>query len=215
MNVRVRSSSDSSPAASCCCCDGVRAGTTNRSQTYTQNWSPERRARCVRVEPSPQALGHDPAVGADLEVLSGHRPAAHAHIQQPVAIPDAVDASGTLGNLIVGPVLEAVTWPCLQLLHNKPSRLLPTSQPVPRAILAHPRARSRRRARARFGSHWPCPAMWPPSSGYCGRSAAWAAAAASRSVRSLSGCPAWPGTFTSCTVRRSSSAAIALWLACA
>src|SRR6266511_3344638 len=36
-----------------------------------------------------------------------------------------------------------------------------------------------------------------------------AAAAASRSARSLSGCPAWPGTFTSCTVRRSSSAAIA------
>jgi hypothetical protein len=62
----------------------------------------------MRVEPSPQALGHDPAVGADLKVLSGHRPAAHADIQQPVTIPDGVDASSTLGNLIVGPVLEAV-----------------------------------------------------------------------------------------------------------
>jgi hypothetical protein len=74
----------------------------------------------VRVEPSPQAFGHGAAAGAGLEVVSGHGPAARANIHQPVTFPDGVDASGTLGNLIVGPVPEAVERPRLQLSHNAP-----------------------------------------------------------------------------------------------
>jgi hypothetical protein len=74
----------------------------------------------MRVEPSPHAFGHGAAARADLEVVSGHGPAAHADIYQPITVPDGVDASGTLGNLIVGPVPEAVKRPGLQLMPFKP-----------------------------------------------------------------------------------------------
>ena len=59
--------------------------------------------------------------GADLQVLGDHRSATHADIQQLVAIPDGVDAGRPLGDLLVGPILEAVEWPGLQLLRRRPS----------------------------------------------------------------------------------------------
>jgi hypothetical protein len=79
---------------------------------------PRTATRCMRVEPGPQAFGHDPPARADLEVVSGHGPAAHADIQQPVAIPDGIDAGRPRRYLLVRPVLEAVEWPGLQLLHG-------------------------------------------------------------------------------------------------
>src|SRR5215217_4550017 len=130
MKLRVRPSSDSPPAASWCCWDGVRGGDHEAVTDIHTELIPRAAASCVGIEPSPQTLGHDPAIGADLELRSGHGPAAHADIHQPVTLPDGVDTSGTLGNLIVGPVPEAVTWPCLQLLHRAPSKLLPTRQLV-------------------------------------------------------------------------------------
>ena len=60
--------------------------------------------------------------GADLQVLGRHGPAAPAHVQQPVAIPDGVDTGRPLGYLPVRPVLEAVKWPGLQLPHGKGHR---------------------------------------------------------------------------------------------
>jgi hypothetical protein len=81
---------------------------------------PRATTRRMRVEPSPQAFGHGAAAAADLQVLGGHGPSAHSHIDQPVTVPDGVDASGTLGNLIVGPVPEAVKRPDLRLMPFKP-----------------------------------------------------------------------------------------------
>jgi hypothetical protein len=62
----------------------------------------------------------DPAALADLQVLGGHGPAAHADIQQPVTLPDGVDTGRPPGYLLVRPALEAVKWPGLQLLHGQP-----------------------------------------------------------------------------------------------
>jgi hypothetical protein len=42
-------------------------------------------ARGMAGESGPQSLGHDSTAGADLQVLGGHGPTAHADVQQPVA----------------------------------------------------------------------------------------------------------------------------------
>jgi hypothetical protein len=93
---------------------------------------PRAATRRMRVEPSPQAFEHGPAARAGLEVVSGHGSAAHADIYQPVTVPDGIDASGTPGNLIVGPVPEAVKRPGLQLMPFKP-HLPDANRPAHRA----------------------------------------------------------------------------------
>jgi hypothetical protein len=47
-------------------------------------------------------------------------PSAHADVQQPIALPDGVDAGRPLRHLLIRPVPEAVNCPSFQLLHGMP-----------------------------------------------------------------------------------------------
>jgi hypothetical protein len=56
-------------------------------------------------------LDHNPVASADLQVLADHGATAHADIQQPLAVPDGVDAGHPLQYLLVRPILEGWSGP--------------------------------------------------------------------------------------------------------
>jgi hypothetical protein len=70
-------------------------------------------ARCVGVESGPQSLRPDPSAVADLQVLGRHRPSAHAAIQQPIVLPEGMDAARPLRYLFVGQSWKRCSGPGL------------------------------------------------------------------------------------------------------